>query len=66
MSLVPDVDQVLAIDTEHEEWEADWAEIRIDFAAPDDSVRGACKQPRTKVAGLQPGSSQSEKRQLPL
>lgn len=42
--------QVLAIDTQHEEWEADWAEVRIDFAAPDDSIRGAYEA-RVEVCG---------------
>ncbi|HEY9668601.1 MAG TPA: hypothetical protein V6C91_17470 [Coleofasciculaceae cyanobacterium] len=42
--------QVLAIDTEHEEREANWAEVRIDFAATDDSVSGAYEA-RVEVCG---------------
>ncbi|NEO98530.1 MAG: sucrase ferredoxin [Symploca sp. SIO2E9] len=33
--------QVLARDKANEEWDADWAEIRLDFTSPDGSVQGA-------------------------
>lgn len=33
--------QVLAQDTTNEEWDADWAEIRLNFTSPDGSVQGA-------------------------
>jgi len=33
--------QTLAIDTDHEDWNADWAEVRIDFVTVDASIKGA-------------------------
>jgi len=33
--------QTLAIDPDNEDWEADWAEVRIDYASPDGTVQGA-------------------------
>lgn len=33
--------RVLAQDTANEEWNADWAEIRLEFTSPDGSVQGA-------------------------
>lgn len=34
-------EQILAIDSVNEEWEEDWAEIQIDFAAPDGKHTGS-------------------------
>lgn len=42
--------QVLAIDEANEEWDADWAEVRLDFAAPGGSVSGAYEA-RVEVCG---------------
>lgn len=42
--------QVLAIDKTNEECDADWAEVRIDFAAPDGSMSGAYEA-RVEVSG---------------
>ncbi|BAB73886.1 sucrase ferredoxin [Anabaena sp. FACHB-709] len=33
--------QVLAKDTTNDEWNADWAEVRIDFTSPDNSIQGS-------------------------
>jgi hypothetical protein len=33
--------QTLAIDPDHEEWDADWAEVRLEYASPDGAVQGA-------------------------
>lgn len=43
-------EQVLAIDEANEEWYADWALVRLDFAAPDGSVFGAYEA-RVEVCG---------------
>lgn len=43
--------QTLAIDSDHEEWDADWAEVRLEYASPDGSVQGAYTA-RIEVSGF--------------
>jgi hypothetical protein len=42
--------QVLAQDTTHEEWDADWVEVRLEFASPDGRIAGAYEA-RVEVCG---------------
>ncbi|MBW4550113.1 MAG: sucrase ferredoxin [Aphanocapsa sp. GSE-SYN-MK-11-07L] len=42
--------QVLAQDSEHEDWDADWAEVRLEFTSLDGSVRGTYEA-RVEVCG---------------
>ncbi|WP_198016678.1 sucrase ferredoxin [Rubidibacter lacunae] len=43
--------RILAQDTDHEQWDADWADVRLEFAAPDGCVQGAYEA-RVEASGL--------------
>ncbi|MBW4643221.1 MAG: sucrase ferredoxin [Goleter apudmare HA4340-LM2] len=42
--------QMLALDTTNEEWNADWADVRLDFTSPDGNVKGSY-QARIETCG---------------
>ncbi|WP_238549315.1 sucrase ferredoxin [Acaryochloris marina] len=41
---------IMAQDTDHEKWDADWADVRLEFASPDGLVKGAYEA-RVEVTG---------------
>ncbi|MBE9178544.1 sucrase ferredoxin [Oculatella sp. LEGE 06141] len=57
--------QVLAQDPTHEEWNADWAEVRLEFASPDGCIAGTYEA-RVEICGSVMTARNSGEAQTPV